>query len=83
VLKKYNVELLGASVEAIKKAEDREIFKNLMIQIGAQVPLSKTVKSVAEGLQAVNEIGYPGVIRNDWARHGGRAPHFKYFFRSV
>ncbi len=70
VLKKYNVELLGASVEAINKAEDREIFKNLMKDIGALTPKSFTVKNIEQGLKAAVEIGYPIILRPSFTLGG-------------
>ncbi len=63
ILKMYGVELIGASPEAIKKAEDRELFKQTMLSVGLQVPKSKAVTSVAEGLAAVKEIGFPVILR--------------------
>src|SRR5580698_5753146 len=56
ILKKYNVELLGASVEAIKKAEDRQLFKDVMKEIGARVPKSFTVHTLEEGRKAALEL---------------------------
>ncbi|MCC6277473.1 MAG: carbamoyl-phosphate synthase large subunit [Oligoflexia bacterium] len=70
VLKQFNVELLGASVEAINKAEDRELFKKEMAKIGAQVPLSFTVHSMKEGWEAVKKIGYPVILRPSFTLGG-------------
>lgn len=70
VLKKFNVELLGANVESIKKAEDREIFKNLMHKIGAKVPKSYTVKNLEEGKKAAADIGYPIILRPSFTMGG-------------
>ncbi|MBK9293193.1 MAG: carbamoyl-phosphate synthase large subunit [Oligoflexia bacterium] len=70
VLQKYNVELLGANVESIKKAEDREIFKNLMAQIGAKVPKSITVKTLEQGKLAAEEIGFPIILRPSFTLGG-------------
>ncbi len=63
VLEKYNVELIGAKLPAIKLAEDRELFKNKMLEIGLEVPKSYIVKSKTDGLCMANEIGYPLVLR--------------------
>jgi len=52
VLDKYSVELIGASLHAIKKAEDRELFKNAMTKIGLEVARSAAVNSLEEGLDA-------------------------------
>jgi carbamoyl-phosphate synthase large subunit len=63
VLAQYNVELIGAKVEAIKLAEDRELFKQKMIEIGVQVPNSGTAHKMSEVRDIVAEIGYPVIIR--------------------
>ncbi|MBC7131315.1 carbamoyl-phosphate synthase large subunit, partial [Candidatus Bathyarchaeota archaeon] len=63
VLKKYGVELIGAKAEAIKKAEDRELFKQCMLRIGLEVPRSRSVRTVDEALAFADEIGYPVVVR--------------------
>ncbi len=63
ILEKYNVELIGAKLPAIKKAEDRELFKLAMINIGLDVPRSKTVTSLSEGLQIMDDIGFPAILR--------------------
>ncbi len=63
VLEKYGVELIGAKFEAIKKAEDRELFKESMRKIGLEVPKSDVANDVAEALAIADEIGYPVVVR--------------------
>jgi carbamoyl-phosphate synthase large subunit len=63
VLKTYNVELVGAKFEAIKKAEDRILFKEAMERIGLRVPRSREAYSVEEAVKIADEIGYPVVIR--------------------
>ncbi|NHW22794.1 MAG: carbamoyl-phosphate synthase large subunit [Archaeoglobales archaeon] len=63
VLEKYGVELIGAKAEAIRKAEDRELFKQCMLKIGLEVPRSKSVNDVKDALDFADEIGYPLVIR--------------------
>lgn len=63
VLEKYNVKLLGTSIESIKNAEDRECFKNLMKEIGEPVPESRTVSSYEEALEFSQRIGFPIIIR--------------------
>ncbi len=55
--------MLGTSVESIKNGEDRERFRNLMIQIGEPIPESAIIHSFEEGVQFVNEIGFPVIIR--------------------
>ncbi len=63
ILKKYNVELIGAKLEAIKKAEDRELFKEAMQKIGLDMPRSKEVYTVEEALEVVKDLGYPVILR--------------------
>lgn len=63
VLKKYNVELLGTSLDAIKKAEDRELFKETMQEIGEPIPESTIVEDIDGALRFANEIGYPIIVR--------------------
>ena len=63
VLDKYNVELIGAKLPAIQKAEDRALFKEAMIKIGLEVPQSGIAHSVQEALDLVKKIGFPAIIR--------------------
>jgi carbamoyl-phosphate synthase large subunit len=63
VLEKYGIELIGAKAEAIKKAEDRELFKEAMRRIGLDVPKSDVASDVHEALRIADEIGYPVVVR--------------------
>jgi carbamoyl-phosphate synthase large subunit len=63
ILEKYDVELIGAKLHAIKKAEDRELFKEAMANIGLGVPKSAAVISVSEGLDAISELGFPAILR--------------------
>jgi carbamoyl-phosphate synthase large subunit len=70
ILKKYNVELIGASVEAIKVAEDRLLFREAMRSIGADVPKSRYVRSLEEALTAVEDIGFPAIIRPSFTLGG-------------
>ncbi len=63
VLDKYGVELIGAKLDAIKKAEDRELFKESMRRIGLDVPKSEIANDVDEALSIADEIGYPVVVR--------------------
>jgi len=63
VLEKYKVRLLGTSLEAIKNAEDRESFRNLMIKIGEPIPESKIINDIETGIAFANEIGYPIIVR--------------------
>ena len=63
VLEKYNVQLIGASVEAIKVAEDRLLFRDAMQEIGVEVPRSGVAKSLEEALILVEGTGFPAIIR--------------------
>ncbi len=63
VLDRYKVRMLGATLETIKMAEDRELFKELLISIGEPVPPSLTVNSMGEARVAKEQIGLPLVIR--------------------
>jgi len=70
VLERYSVRLIGANLSAIKKAEDRELFKESMKRIGMDVPKSAYVSSLDEGLDAVNYIGFPVIIRPSFTLGG-------------
>jgi len=70
VLKKYNVELIGASKEAIDKAEDREKFKQAMTKIGLGSARSAVAHSLEEALQVQSSIGYPAIIRPSFTMGG-------------
>src|SRR5881394_2195855 len=70
VLKKYDVEMIGASREAIDKAEDREKFKNAMQRIGLASPRSSLAHSMEEALQVQAGIGFPVVIRPSFTLGG-------------
>jgi carbamoyl-phosphate synthase large subunit len=62
-LDKYNVRLLGTPLQTIRNAEDRELFKRLLVSIGEPVPPSQTVTSLAEARRVAKEIGLPLIIR--------------------
>jgi carbamoyl-phosphate synthase large subunit len=70
VLEKYGVEMIGATKEAINKAEDRELFNQAMKKIGYEVAKSKTAHSMEEALAAQKEVGYPTVIRPSFTMGG-------------
>lgn len=63
VLDRYSVELIGANIEAIKKAEDRQLFKQAMTAVGIEVPRSAAVHSLKEGLDVIEYIGFPAILR--------------------
>ena len=70
VLEEFGVELIGAKLEAIKKAEDRLLFKDAMKKIGLDVPQSKLVNNLQAGLEFANEVGYPVVLRPSFTLGG-------------
>ena len=63
ILEKYDVELLGTKIESIKKAEDRELFKNLMLEIGEPIPESDIVSSFEDAKKFAQKIGFPIIVR--------------------
>lgn len=63
ILEKYNVKVLGTNIDSIKKAEDRELFKNLMQQIEEPVPDSEIVSDYEGALKFAKKIGFPIIIR--------------------
>ena len=63
VLEKHNVKLLGTPIESIKKGEDRELFRQLMLEINEPVPESKIVHTLEEAVAFSEEIGFPIIIR--------------------
>ncbi len=70
VLEKHKVEMIGASREAIDKAEDREKFKQAMARIGLECPRSASAHSMEEALQVQVSIGFPAVIRPSFTLGG-------------
>ncbi len=70
VLEKYGVEMIGATKEAINKAEDRGLFNQAMRKIGYEVAKSKTAHTMEEALAAQLEVGYPTVIRPSFTMGG-------------
>ncbi len=63
VLEKYDVELIGAQMEAIQKAEDRELFKNAMLKLGLDLPKGGFARSVDDAMALIKEVGFPAIIR--------------------
>ncbi|MCJ7760323.1 carbamoyl-phosphate synthase large subunit, partial [Candidatus Bathyarchaeota archaeon] len=70
VLDRHGVELIGAKLEAIKKAEDRELFRESMIKVGLDVPKSSVVRSVEEASEVAQQLDYPVVIRPSFTLGG-------------
>lgn len=70
ILEKYNVEMIGASMDSIQLAEDRELFKATMDEIGLKSPPSEVVGTVDDALKVAEGIGYPVLIRPSFTLGG-------------
>ena len=70
VLDQYGVELIGAKLGAIKKAEDRLLFKDAMKKIGLDLPQSQLVTTIEKGLEFAGRIGYPVILRPSFTLGG-------------
>src|SRR3954451_7983832 len=77
ILEKYDVELIGAKFEAIQKGEDRQIFKELVVEAGAEVARSHIAHTVDEALEYAEDLGYPLVVRPSFTM-GGLGSGFAY-----
>ncbi len=82
ILDKFGVEMIGAKADAIKKAEDRKLFKEAMIKIGLELPKSGLAYNMAQARKVAQEIGFPLVIRPSFTlggTGGGTAADWKEF----
>ena len=70
VLDKFNIKMIGATADAIDKAEDRELFREAMKKIGLETPRSHQIKTLAEALEALKDIGLPAIIRPSFTLGG-------------
>ncbi len=70
ILEKYGVKLIGASLHAIKIAEDRQLFKEVCRKIGLEVPASAVVTEIPEAIELADRLGYPVVIRPSFTLGG-------------
>jgi carbamoyl-phosphate synthase large subunit len=70
ILERYNVELIGASFDAIQRGEDRQIFKDLVLEAGAEVAKSFIATTLEAALGFAQELGYPLVIRPSFTMGG-------------
>ena len=70
VLKKYKVEVLGPSIDAIQSTEDRGLFRKKLKEIGIRTPLSRAINSIEDALKAAEKIGYPVMCRIAYALGG-------------
>jgi carbamoyl-phosphate synthase large subunit len=77
ILEKYNVELIGANIAAIKAGEDRQSFKQLVLDAGADVAKSVIAKNIEEILAGAKKLGYPLVVRPSFTM-GGLGSGFAY-----
>jgi carbamoyl-phosphate synthase large subunit len=69
-LERYGVELIGASREAIAKAEDRQLFREAMARIGLEMPKSAVARSLAQAVDGLAEVGLPAIIRPSYTLGG-------------
>ena len=70
LLSEYNVKLIGADIPAIKRGEDREVFKEIVASIGGESARSRICHSMADCLAAVEELKYPVVVRPSFTMGG-------------
>jgi len=70
ILEKYNVEVIGADIKAIKKAEDRQFFKEAMQRIGLDLPRSDRAYNLEQAFGAVKSLGFPAIIRPSFTLGG-------------
>ncbi len=70
ILDRYGVELIGAKIEAIQKAEDRELFKAAMARIGLDLPRSGYVRNLDEAMRVIEDVGFPAIIRPSFTLGG-------------
>ncbi len=71
ILKKYNVEMLGADAEIIERAEDREKFNDLLISVGAKSTKNVMVRNFDQGLEVAKQFGFPLILRPNYTLGGG------------
>ncbi|MDB5510421.1 MAG: carB [Hyphomicrobiales bacterium] len=69
-LEKFDVEMIGATAEAIDKAEDRELFRDAMTKIGLDTPRSHQIKTLSQALGILDDIGLPAIIRPSFTMGG-------------
>jgi carbamoyl-phosphate synthase large subunit len=69
-LDKFNVQMIGATAEAIDKAEDRKLFREAMTRIGLETPRSHQIKTIPQALEALEDIGLPAIIRPSFTLGG-------------
>ena len=82
---KYGVKLIGADLKAIKKAENRELFKNAMQKIGLKCPQSQVIRTYADALKSLDKLNFPIIIRASFTLGGtgGSVAHNQEEFREL
>ena len=70
MLEKYGAQLIGAQLDAIKKGEDRLLFKDAMTKIGLEVPKSALVNNLKDGIDFSSKIGFPVILRPSFTLGG-------------
>ena len=86
ILKKYNIELIGASLNAIKKAENRELFKKTMMKLGLRTPKSFIAKNINNAKKILKKLTLPVIVRPSFTlggQGGGAAKNLKEFNKIV
>jgi len=85
ILEKYNVELIGAQIDAIKKAEDRKLFQQAMDKIGLETPRNGIVQSMTEAEKVLKKVGLPAIIRPSFTMGGagGGVAYTEQEFREI
>ncbi len=63
ILEKYNVKVIGTSIQSIKEGEDRELFRNMMNRINEPVIQSEIITEMEAGVEYASSIGYPVIVR--------------------
>ncbi len=71
ILKKHQVQMLGATPSVIEAAEDREKFRSILDELGAKYPKSEMIKNFEQGLLAAEKLGYPLILRPNYTLGGG------------
>ncbi|HZI67510.1 MAG TPA: carbamoyl-phosphate synthase large subunit [Thermoanaerobaculia bacterium] len=85
ILEKWSVQMIGASRQAVRLAEDRDLFKQAMIEIGAEVPRSERARTLDDAVRIAGEIGLPLVVRPSFTLggSGGGAARTEEEFRAI
>jgi carbamoyl-phosphate synthase large subunit len=71
ILKELGIEMLGADPDVIQRAEDRQLFRDILDEVGAAYPKSHMVKTFEQGVEVGNELGFPIILRPNYTLGGG------------